>query len=67
MYFDAEVINVIAGFLNYVLLGEKQDGGVGRHPVPPPTVKKGQQQFENKKPTRNERKSNCMEVRQPRR
>ena len=37
--------------LSFKMEGEAsgQDGGVGRHTVPPRTTKEGQQQFKNKK------------------
>ena len=44
-----------------------QDGGVGRHTVPPRTTKRRTTTILKQKTTTTARKSNCMEVRQPRR
>ena len=43
-----------------------QDGGIGRHTVPPRTTKRRTTTNLKTKTTRTSRNSNCMEVRQPR-
>ena len=42
-----------------------QDGGIGRHTVPPHTTKRRTTTIYKEKTTRTDRKSNCMEVGQP--
>ena len=43
-----------------------QDGGIGRYPLPPPTTQRRTTTNLKTKTTRTARKSNCMEVQQPR-
>ena len=55
-WFDQDSIKLTSG----------QDGGVGRHTVPPRTTKRRTTAIYKQKATRTNRKTNCMEVRHPR-
>ena len=56
------------GYLNIMKYGTSgQDGGIGRHTVPPRTTTRRTTTIQKQRTTRTDRKSNCIEGQQPRR
>ena len=64
--YEKKTIKLLKDNPGDIILTSSQDGGVGRHTVPPHTTKRTATNLKTKKNPRTARKSNCVEVRQPR-